>query len=327
MTRRAIHQSSLRLCAALFLSLLACTRANPTQPPGVETEYRKSEHQVAMRDGVKLHTIVYTPRDTSRSYPILLWRTPYSIGPYGPGMRSPLTTNPWLLEEKYIFVFQDVRGKYMSEGNFVDMRPVLDAHNEETDTDETTDTWDTAEWLIRNLENNNGKIGLYGISYPGFYAALAGINAHPSVVCISPQAPISDWFLWDDMHHNGALTLPLVYNFFRSFGVDRPVPSPDRQPGLGRPEGDAYHFFLELGPLRNVNEQLLHGEIDFWNQVTEHPDYDKFWQSRSTLSHFRDVTPAVLTVGGWFDGEDLSGALHTYAAIEDQSRDTENTLV
>lgn len=293
----------------------------------VEEHYDKAEYQVEMRDGVKLYTIVYTPKDQSESYPILMQRTPYSIRPYGQRKRSRLAANQQLEKDKYIFVFQDVRGKFMSEGQFVNMRPVLNEYRNNSDVDETTDTWDTVEWLIKNIKNNNGKVGMYGVSYPGFYAVMGSINAHPAMVCTSPQAPISDWYLWDDMHHNGALTLPLSFNFFQVFGQERPEPTMNwgRRPDY--PSGDAYHFFLDLGPVKNANERYLKGEIAFWNEMTQHPDYDAFWQARSTLPHLKDITPAVLTVGGWYDGEDLSGALHTYKTIEAKDPDATNMLV
>jgi len=312
----------------LFIGLLTASISLPGQQTHfVRENYLKSEYQVEMRDGIKLYTIVYTPKDISKKYPILMQRTPYSIGPYGDRIRSRLSSNELLEQDLYIFVFQDVRGAYMSEGDYVNMRPVRDSYQSEKDVDETTDTWDTVEWLINHVDNNNGKVGMYGTSYPGFYAVMGSINAHPAMVCTSPQAPISDWFLWDDMHHNGAFTLPLSFNFFQSFGQERPQPTTQRAPRLQYPSADAYHFFLELGPLKNINEKYLKGSIDFWNKFTEHPDYDEFWQARSTLRHLVDILPAVLTVGGWYDGEDLSGALHTYKTIEKNNPGAENMLV
>ncbi len=254
-------------------------------------------------------------------------RTPYSIRPYGEQIRGRLSANEQLQSDKYIFVFQDVRGKFMSEGEFVNMRPVLGEYEREKDVDETTDTWDTVEWLINNIDNNNGKAGMYGVSYPGFYAVMGSINAHPAMICTSPQAPISDWFLWDDMHHNGALTLPLCFNFFQEFGKDRPEPTKSWGSRPDYPSDDAYHFFLDLGPIKNVNEIYLNGEIEFWNEMTQHPNYDEFWQAKSTLPYLQDITPAVLTVGGWYDSEDLSGALHTYKTIEKNNPDATNMLV
>ncbi len=293
----------------------------------VKDNYNKNEYRIEMRDGVKLFTIVYTPKDLSETYPILMQRTPYSIGPYGKRLRRSLSANKRLQKDKYIFVFQDVRGKFMSEGEFVDMRPVLTEYKRKKDIDETTDTWDTIEWLINHIENNNGKVGMYGVSYPGFYTTMGSINAHPAMVCTSPQAPISDWFLWDDMHHNGAFTLPLCFNFFQVFGQERPEPTTSRGSRVQYPSDDAYHFFLNLGPIKNINEKYLHGNVDFWNKFSEHPDYDNFWKSRSTIPHLRDIRPAVLIVGGWYDSEDLSGALHTYKEIEKNDADDTNILV
>lgn len=316
-----------RFISLLTLSLFLFIPFNGQGQTFVEENYNKSEYQIEMRDGIKLFTIVYTPKGEAHKYPILMQRTPYSIAPYGSRMRRRLSANENLEKDKYIFVFQDVRGKFMSEGEFVDMRPVRNTYTSNRDIDETTDTWDTVEWLIKNIDNNNGKVGMYGVSYPGFYAVMGSINAHPAMVCTSPQAPISDWFLHDDMHHNGALTLPLSFNFFQSFGKERPEPTISRGSRLQYSSGDAYHFFLDLGPVKNANEKYLHRTIDFWNQITAHPDYDLFWQSRSTLPHLKNITPAVLTVGGWYDGEDLSGALHTYKTIEKNSPGTTNMLV
>ena len=315
------------LRSIFYLVILIPGNVFGLQDNKVSENYDKAEYQIEMRDGVRLFTIVYTPKDQSRPYPILMQRTPYSIGPYGENMRTRLSANKWLEEDLYIFVFQDVRGKYMSEGEFVNMRPVLTEYKSIKDVDETTDTWDTIDWLIKNIKNNNGKVGMYGVSYPGFYTVMGSINAHPAMKCTSPQAPISDWFLWDDMHHNGALLCPWFLISFQSFGRERPEPTTQRGRRFDYPSGDAYHFFLDLGPIKNVNENYLKGEIDFWNELTSHPDYDEFWQSRSTLSHLKDITPAVLTVGGWYDGEDLSGALHTYKSIEKQDPEALNRLV
>src|SRR6056297_2658144 len=221
-----------KLFTSLLLLLLLGVVLVAQQDNFVERDYVKHSYDIEMRDGVKLHTIVYAPKGKSQEYPFLIWRTPYSIGPYGDRMRSRLSPNKWIEEDKYIFVFQDVRGKYMSEGAFVNMRPVLAEYNSEEDVDETTDTWDTVDWLIKNMKNNNGRAGLYGVSYPGFYAVMGSINAHPAMKATSPQAPISDWFLWDDMHHNGAFALPLTFNFFQSFGQPRPEPTTSRSPGI-----------------------------------------------------------------------------------------------
>ncbi|MFC2090786.1 CocE/NonD family hydrolase [Bacteroidota bacterium] len=311
--------------AVAFLLLPAVLMAQ--EKSFVEENYTKAEYQVEMRDGVKLYTIVYIPKDKSQNYPILLNRTPYSIGPYGEDMPRNLHPNLMLQEDLYIFAFQDVRGNFMSEGEFTDMRPVKTEYKNDQDTDETTDTWDTVDWLIKNIDNNNGKVGQSGVSYPGFYTVMGTINAHPAMVCTSPQAPISDWFLWDDMHHNGAFTFAMSFNFFQVFGQERPEPTTSWGERLEYPAPDAYNFFLDLGPVKNINENYLKGNIDFWNRFMEHPDYDDFWKDRSTLRHLKDIGPAVLTVGGWYDGEDLSGALHTYKSIEKNDPDAVNMLV
>ncbi len=315
------------ISSILIIFLFTFKSVNAQDQSFVQENYNKAEYPIEMRDGIKLYTIVYTPKDQSEAYPILMQRTPYSIGPYGDRMRRNLSANDHLQKDKYIFVFQDVRGKFMSEGEFINMRPVLTAYNSNKDVDETTDTWDTVEWLINNINNNNGKVGMYGVSYPGFYTVTGSINAHPAMVCTSPQAPLSNWFLWDDMHHNGALTLPLCFNFFQVFGQDRPEPTMSCGSRLQYPSKDAYHFFLEMGPIKNANEKYLHGEIEFWNQLLKHADYDEFWQSKSTLPHLKDITPAVLTVGGWYDSEDLSGALFTYKTIEKNNPNVTNMLV
>jgi putative CocE/NonD family hydrolase len=311
----------------LILMLGVCFPVRSQDRSFIEANYSKNEYRIAMRDGIRLYTIVYTPKDTSGDYPILLGRTPYSIRPYGEGMASSLSANKWLVRDLYIFVFQDVRGRFMSEGEYVNMRPVRDSYGSRQDIDETTDTWDTVDWLVRNIGNNNGKVGIYGVSYPGFYAVMGIINAHPAMVCASPQAPISDWFLWDDMHHNGAFTYAMSFNFFQFFGQERKELTTDWPQGLDYPTPDAYNFFLDIGPVRNVNKRYFHGTIDFWNKFVAHPDYDVFWQSMSTLPHLNNIGPAVLTVGGWYDGEDLSGSLHTYNEIEKNNPGATNLLV
>ena len=264
-----------------------------------EDNYTKDEYRIEMRDGIKLHTIVYSPKDTSEKYPLIIWRTPYSVGPYGD------TTGyynnrryAWnqFVKEKFIIVFQDVRGRFMSEGDYVNMRPVVSDNPENKSIDESTDTYDTIDWLVKNIPNNNGNVGMWGISYPGFYAAVGAINAHPALKAVSPQAPISDWFVGDDWHHNGAMSLAAGFDFLYVFGKERaglvdhwPVP-------FKFPSEDGYKFFLELGPLKNVNELYYNDSIPFWNKLVKHGSYDDFWQSRSTLKHFNNIKPACL----WF---------------------------
>jgi putative CocE/NonD family hydrolase len=282
-----------------------------------------------MRDGVKLFTAIYAPKDTSQKYPIMLYRTPYSVAPYGPNAyRASLGPSDHFQREKFIFVYQDVRGRLMSEGEFVDVRPHKPKKTGSKDIDESTDTYDTIEWLVKNVPNNNGRVGMWGISYPGFYTSMGVIDAHPALKAASPQAPIADWFIGDDFHHNGALFLAHTFNFFSSFGLPRPKPTTEgsrRRFEHGTPDG--YRFFLDLGPLPNANTKYLKNEIAFWNDILEHPNYDDFWQARNIRPHLRKIRPAVMTVGGWFDAEDLFGALATYKTIEETNPGARNTIV
>jgi putative CocE/NonD family hydrolase len=282
-----------------------------------------------MRDGVKLFTAIYTPKDQSQQYPIMLYRTPYSVAPYGLNeYRTTLGPSNLFQQEKFIFVYQDVRGKLMSEGEFVDVRPHNPKKTGSKDIDESTDTFDTIEWLVKNVPNNNGRAGMWGISYPGFYTSMGVIDAHPALKAASPQAPIADWFIGDDFHHNGALFLPHAFNFFSGFGLPRPQPTsegPRRKFEHGTRDG--YRFFLDLGPLPNANAKYLKNEIAFWNALISHPNYDDFWQSRNIRPHLRNIKPAVMVVGGWFDAENLFGALNTYKTIESTNPGARNTLV
>ncbi len=295
----------------------------------IRSGYTKTEVRIPMRDGVELFTSIYEPNDTEpgRQYPILMTRTPYSVGPYGPSQyKTQLGPTPEFEKNKYIFVFQDVRGRYMSGGDFLNMRPHIDNKSSNEQIDESSDTYDTVEWLVKNTKRNNGKVGQWGISYPGFYTSAGAIDSHPALVAVSPQAPIADWF-FDDFHRNGAFVLPMGFNFFYSFGRPRPGPTTEGNPSFPFPTRDGYQFFLELGPLGNVDKYYFHDEIGFWNDMESHPNYDAFWQARNLLPHLKNIKAAVLTVGGWYDTEDLYGPLKTYAAIEKQNPRIRNHLV
>jgi putative CocE/NonD family hydrolase len=299
----------------------------------VKANYTKYEYQIPMRDGKKLFTSVYVPKDDSEKWPMMFDRTPYSVAPYGiDNYRNALGPSEKFAREKFIFVYQDVRGRNMSEGTFRDMTPQLDVKRGPQDVDESSDTYDTIDWLVKNVPNNNGRVGMWGISYPGFYTAAGVIDAHPALKCASPQAPISDWFIGDDFHHNGALYLPHAYRFFNGFGHPRPVPvipaaTPAPAPNAPATWVDAYEFFKRIGPLSNVNEKYYKNDIAFWNDMMKHPNYDEFWQARNLRPHLKNIKPAVMTVGGWFDAEDLFGALEVYKSIEKQSPGAVNTLV
>lgn len=294
----------------------------------VKANYIKSEHRILMRDGVKLFTSVYVPRDQSRKYPVMLNRTPYSVSPYGPdAYKESLGPSPLFAREGYVFVYQDVRGRLMSEGEYVNIRPHKPKKSGPADTDESTDTYDTIEWLLKNIPNHNGRIGMWGISYPGFYVSVGMLDAHPALKAASPQAPIADWFIGDDFHHNGTLFLPHAFNFLATFGRPRPAPTTEFPPSFEHNTPDGYKFFLNLGPLGNANEKYFKGDIAFWNDLMKHTTYDQFWQERNVLQHLKNIRPAVMTVGGWFDAEDLYGALKTYGTIERENPRTQNILV
>jgi uncharacterized protein len=311
------------LAGCVFNSAFADERADY-----VRMHYTKYEAKIPMRDGAKLFTAIYVPNDAKpeRSYPVLLFRTPYSVGPYGIDQYKGVLGPSFEFEKSgYIFAFQDVRGRYMSEGEFVNMRPHI-AVKTGTQNDESSDTYDTIEWLLANVKHNNRRVGQWGISYPGFYTSAGAIDSHPALKAVSPQAPIADWF-FDDFHRNGAFVLPMGFNFFSSFGVSRPEPTPLNAERFNHVTKDGYQFFLELGALPNVNEKHFNGRIAFWNDIAAHPNYDKFWQDRNLLPHLKNIKASVLTVGGWYDTEDLYGPLQTYAAIEKMNPTTQNRLV
>ncbi len=335
MTSRARQVlASLLLGLALASAVAFGTGCWPSEGEGVggSTEYIreryvKREYRIRMRDGVRLFTAVYMPRDTSRTYPILMRRTPYSVQPYGESHYPELLGPSELFtREGYIFVYQDVRGRFMSEGEFVNMTPHVSEKQSDQDIDESSDTYDTIEWLIQNIPNNNEKVGMWGISYPGFYAAASMIDAHPALAAVSPQAPISDWW-YDDFHHHGAFFLPHSFGFFAVFGQPRPVPTVQWGPEFEFGTPDGYQFYVDLGPLKNVEERYFKGRIKFWTEATQHPSYDEFWQSRNILPHLSNVAPAVMTVGGWFDAEDLYGPLQIYRSVEEKNPGVFNILV
>lgn len=310
---------------AATLSLSGCVAPHVFE---VAATYSKREYRIPMRDGTLLFTAVYSPRGTSRTYPILLLRTPYSVSPYGPDQfKDDIGPSPRFGQEGYIFAYQDVRGRFMSEGEFINMRPHLSNKSDANDIDESTDTYDTIEWLIRNVPRNNGRVGMWGISYPGFYAAAGMIDSHPALKAVSPQAPIADWFVGDDFHHNGAFFLFDAFDFFYVFGRTRPAPTTTWPARLEYGTPDAYRWYLDLGPPANANARHLHGEVPFWNEMMQHGTYDEFWRARSLPPHLKNIRAAVMTVGGWFDAEDLYGPLAIYESVERNNPGIQNTLV
>ncbi len=318
-----------RLIAIMFVGSLFPDFVDAQGLEYVKAHYTKYEYQIPMRDGKRLFTTVYVPKDDSQKYPMLLKRTPYSVRPYGAD-QYPDSLGPSSLfgKEGYIFVYQDVRGRWMSEGDFVQMRPHLPKKTSKNDIDESTDTWDTVEWLIKNIKNHNGRVGIAGISYPGFYTAAGIIDSHPAIKAASPQAPVNDWFMGDDWHHNGAFFLAHMFNWMSRSGRARPEPTknfPRANFDYGTPDG--YEFYKRIKTLAEIDQKYLKGEVPFWLETMKHGTYDDFWKSRNIRQHLNNVKPAVMTVGGWFDAENLFGALETYKSIEARNPQTVNTLV
>ena len=295
----------------------------------VKERYTKYEYQIPMRDGARLYAAVYVPKDTSQKYPFLLTRTPYSIAPYGvDNYRTSLGPSEHFEKEGFIFVYEDARGRYMSEREFLQVRPYQPNKKSSKDIDESTDTYDTIEWLLKNIPNNNGRFGMVGISQPGFHVAASLMDAHPALKAASPQAPTADYYLGDDVYHNGAFMLGAnfgFYGFFTPRKGDPEVPRRRLDFDFGTP--DAYDFFLKMGPLADANRKYFNGEAVYWQEIVDHPNYDQFWQPRSLWKFMNNVTPAVLNVGGWFDAEDPMGPFHIYRAVEKNNPNTTNSLV
>lgn len=297
----------------------------------MRTHYDKVEYFIPMRDGVKLFTLAYIPKDKSKTYPFLINRTCYNASSYG-NWNTYSHPSRYLVQDQYILIFQDVRGRYMSEGTFDNMRPNIPGNDRKNKTaiDESSDTWDTIDWLVKNVKGNNGKAGIFGISYPGFYSAASLPDAHPALKAVSPQAPISDFF-FDDFHHMGAY-LESYTAAFAVFGYQKEGQTREDwfNEQIGRfynsKVSDGYDFYLKKGPLKNITKEY-HADNFFWQQIIDHPNYDEFWQKRNLLPHLKEVKPAVMTVGGWFDAEDLYGPLNIYKTIEATTPSATNTLV
>lgn len=293
----------------------------------VREKYDKAEYMIAMRDGVKLFTQVYIPKDHSVNHPIILQRTPYSCFPYGLNeFRKRISPNPFMLREGYIVVYQDVRGRWASEGKFVEMTPQLDTKKKKTDIDESSDTYDTIEWLIKNLKSNNGKVGQWGISYPGFYTTAGALSQHPALKASSPQAPVAD-LRRDDSFHNGAFMFAANFGFFNFF-QEQPLPVKIKSPSLiEMGSNDGYQFYLQMGPLKNAEDVYYKKRNRYFSENFNHPDYDAYWKIRNILPHLKNIKHAVMVVGGWYDAEDLYGTFKTYQTIEKQNPGIENIFV
>ncbi len=314
---------SLTLIPSLF------AQARPDAPDfDVKEHYTKFEYRIAMRDGVHLFTSVYVPKDTSRPYPFLINRTPYSVGPYGVDLyRTHLGPAPEFDKAGYIFVFQDVRGRFMSEGEFLEMRPHLDIKKSKKDVDDSSDLYDTIDWLLKNVPNNNGNAGIWGISYPGFFTSASIIDSHPALKAASPQAPMTDLFKGDDAYHGGAFMLDANFGFYVFF-------TPQQNPQLPSKNSssfdwgtkDSYDFYLNAGPISNLSK-YLEGKSALWDDQVNHNTYDDYWKARNLAPHMKNIHCAVLTVGGWFDAEDLQGPFSTFHAIDKNNSGIFNALV
>jgi putative CocE/NonD family hydrolase len=315
--------------ATLEQPLLAQFAANKADSLYIRENYTKTEVMVPMRDGVKLFTSIYVPKNTAQKYPIMFDRTPYSVAPYGEDKyKTSLGPSMVFAKDGYIFVYQDVRGRWMSEGTFTAVRPYMPDKKKKTDVDESSDTYDAIDWMIKNIPNNNGRVGTWGISAPGFYTTMTAIDAHPALKAVSPQAPVTDWYMGDDRHHNGAFFLMGTFAFLSSYGQPRPVPTSKGGPRFNLYDTpDSYKFYMNVGPLSKVNEKYFKGENALWQEMMVHDKYDEYWQSRSPVPHLKNIKPAILTVGGWFDQEDLYGPLKVYAGIESKNPKTKNMLV
>ena len=297
----------------------------------IRARYTKYEFRIAMRDGAKLFTAVYVPKDasTTKTYPFLMERTPYSVAPYGTdNYPKHLGPAPSFVADGFIFVYQDVRGRFQSDGTWQEMTPAKDVKKGPRDVDESTDTYDTVDWLLKNVPNNNGKAGIYGISYPGFYAAAGMVDSHPALKACSPQAPVTDLYMGDDAYHNGAFMLEANFGFYVIFkpraGLEYP---PKDWNNFNYGTNDGFDFYLAMGPLSSAKKLYLKDSNFYWDDQVQHPNYDEYWKIRDISAHMKNVHCAVMTVGGLFDAEDLQGPYKIFRSVAAMSPGTPDHLV
>jgi putative CocE/NonD family hydrolase len=346
MTRRSLPA---RLPLLTLLVALACSALPPAPvhaahvddnakpaPRDLRETYTKYEYRIPMRDGTKLFTVVYVPKDASKTYPFLINRTPYSAGVQADGelhygedwYPKQIGPSKEFEDAGYIFVKQDVRGRYMSEGKWQEMTPHANPRRAAGEGQESQDMYDTMEWLLKNVPNNNGKAGIWGISYPGFYTSASIIDSHPAIKAASPQAPVTDLFMGDDSYHGGAFMLAANFGFYASFTEQQnPTPLPKTWAEFDYGAADAYDFFLKHRTLANILGTLTDKQRALLAPTIEHDTYDAFWQTRNIAPHLKNVKAAVLTVGGWFDAEDPQGPFTTYHAIKKYNPGTFDGLV
>ena len=325
----ARHKFIVPLLFATIFAACAFAQSKQEEPEfDVKANYTKYEYRIAMRDGVHLFTSIYVPKDGSRTYPFLINRTPYSVGPYGEDQyRKRLGPAPEFDKAGYIFVNQDVRGRFMSEGTFVEMRPHIDNKKSKQDVDDSSDLYDTIEWLLKNVPGNNGNAGIWGISYPGFFTSASIIDSHPALKAASPQAPMTDLFMGDDAYHGGAFMLNANFEFYAFFKPQANPQLPPKDSGsfdYGTKNG--YDFYLNAGPISNLSKDLG-GKSALFDDQMHHDTYDEYWKPRNLAAHMKNIHCAVLTVGGWFDAEDLQGPFSTFHAIDKNNSGIFNALV
>ena len=331
MQRRSLPVLVLVLLVLIPLTFTAsiAAQSKPEAPEyEVKEHYTKYEYRIPMRDGAHLFTSIYMPKDSSHAYPFLINRTPYSVGPYGVDLyRKQLGPSPDFDKAGYIFVNQDVRGRYMSEGTFIEMRPHIDNKKSKQDVDDASDLYDTIDWLLKNVPNNNGNAGIWGISYPGFFTSASIIDSHPALKAASPQAPMTNLFMGDDAYHGGAFMLNANFGFYAFF---TPQENPQLPPKTPVPfdygTKDGYEFYLNAGPIGNLSRYLA-GKSALFDDQVHHDTYDDYWKARNLAPHMKNIHCAVLTVGGWFDAEDLQGPFSTFHAIDKNNSGIFNALV
>jgi len=322
------RKSSILLLLAVAITAGFAQNRPDTPEFNVKEHYTKYEFRIPMRDGAHLFTSVYVPKDSSHSYPFLIDRTPYSVGPYGVDQyRTQLGPSSDFDKVGYIFVFQDVRGRYMSEGTFIEMRPHIDNKKSSHDVDDASDLYDTIDWLLKNIPNNNGNAGIWGISYPGFFTSASIIDSHPALKAASPQAPMTNLFMGDDAYHGGAFMLAANFGFYSSFKPqENPQPPPKVRVPFDYGTKDGYEFFLNIGAIGNLSK-LLEGKSALFDDQMRHDTYDDYWKARNLAPHMKNIHCAVLTVGGWFDAEDLQGPFTTFHSIDANNSGIFNALV
>lgn len=315
------------LCGWISIAQAQRNAKLPFDTAYARAHYAKQEFMIPMRDGVKLYTAVYTPKDTTKSYPVMMMRTCYSAGPYGAdSYKMLLGPSIDFMKDGFIFVYQDVRGKYHSEGNWTEITPFL-PNKKGKQHDEASDTYDAVDWLTKHLHHSTNKFGFWGISYPGFFATNAALAGHPAIKAVSPQAPVTNWFMGDDTHHNGAFFWMDDFDFDYWFANSTNSPQKGKMPPLKTPDIDNYELFSRIGTVPNVNEQYYHHKVPFWDTISMHPNYDEWWQARDITKFMSNVKPATLVVGGFYDAEDQWGAEHTYKSIEEKNKKNNNSLV